>query len=233
MSKRQPRELLVHCWWWRVGIRHGRRGSRRERVGLDSSHLFFFFLVVASLFLHTWRNSSGILSATLFLFFFYLFTNSLFPELVVAGAHDHRSVICLNRRAPSLFIHHLVPLLLLLPLPPPSYNAAIVFNPHLAPSFWSLSGALSERAGERERRSFSVTAGGFKLGCCFSCCCWSNGFFLSSLLLPASAIFFLSKEAPKSGEREKEEEEWSWERVGGERERSFEALSFSYSHFYR
>ena len=232
MSKRQPRELLVHCWWWRVGIRHGRRGSRRERVGLDSSHLFFFFLVVASLFLHTWRNSSGILSATLFLFFFYLFTNSLFPELVVAGAHDHRSVICLNRRAPSLFIHHLVPLLLLLPLPP-SYNAAIVFNPHLAPSFWSLSGALSERAGERERRSFSVTAGGFKLGCCFSCCCWSNGFFLSSLLLPASAIFFLSKEAPKSGEREKEEEEWSWERVGGERERSFEALSFSYSHFYR
>ena len=232
MSKRQPRELLVHCWWWRVGIRHGRRGSRRERVGLDSSHLFFYFLVVASLFLHTWRNSSGILSATLFLFFFYLFTNSLFPELVVAGAHDHRSVICLNRRAPSLFIHHLVPLLLLLPLPP-SYNAAIVFNPHLAPSFWSLSGALSERAGERERRSFSVTAGGFKLGCCFSCCCWSNGFFLSSLLLPASAIFFLSKEAPKSGEREKEEEEWSWERVGGERERSFEALSFSYSHFYR
>ena len=190
-----------------MGIRHGRRGSRRERVGLDSSHLFFFFLVVASLFLHTWRNSSGILSATLFLFFFIFSQTHFFPELVVAGAHDHRSVICLNRRAPSLFIHHLVPLLLLLPLPPPSYNAAIVFNPHLAPSLWSLSGALSERAGERERRSFSVTAGGFKLGCCFSCCCWSNGFFLSSLLLPASAIFFLSKEAPKSGEREKEEEE--------------------------
>lgn len=86
-----------------------------------------------------------------------------------------------------------------------SLGNAAVFNPHLAPS-WSLDTLRGSRRGP-ERRSFSVTAGGFKLGCCFSCC--SNGFSLS--LFPPSAIsraqqctfFFFSKEAPKSGEREK------------------------------